>query len=178
MDLLGLFLVFLKSSALTVGGLASLTLVHQDLVVPGIASDPQVVEALAIGRLSPGPNGLYLVSLGYEVAGWAGAAVATLAVSLPPLVIIPATALARRWLLSAWFGGLVRGVTLASAGLLVATGLQIAVPGLGVGTARIAWWQAALAVIAVVETLRGRLHPALLVVLGVVAGNALFLLGF
>lgn len=179
MELLGLFAIFLKSSALAVGGLASLPLVHQDLVVPGIATDTQVIEALAIGRLSPGPNGLYLVSLGYEVAGWAGAAVATLAVSLPPLAIIPATALARRWLISARFGGLVRGVTLASAGLLVTTGLQIAAPGLGAGTAvRIAWWQAALAVIAVVETLRGKLHPALLVVLGIVAGSTLVLLGF
>lgn len=171
MELLALFAVFLKAAALSVGGLQSLALVHEDLVVPGLATDAQVIEALAIGRLSPGPNGLYLVSLGYEIAGWAGAAAATLAVTLPPLAIIPGIAFARRSLVSAWFGGLVRGVTLASAALLVAIGLQLMTPDLGAAGPRLAWWQAALAAIAVLETLRGRIHPALLIVLGVVTGN-------
>ena len=50
MDLLALFAVLLKDSALTLGGLGSLPLLRQDLVATGIATDPQLVEALAIGR--------------------------------------------------------------------------------------------------------------------------------
>ena len=178
MDQLGLFLVFLKASALSFGGLQSLPLVRQDLVATGIATDAQVIEALAIGRLSPGPNGLYIVSLGYEVAGWLGAASGMLAASLPPLLIIPALALARRWFLSPRFLGAIRGVALGTGGLLAATGLQIVAPGVAEeGFASIAWWQGALAVASIALTMHGRIHPALLVVAGAVLGNVFVALG-
>src|SRR5437763_1086392 len=96
MDALALFGVFLKASALSLGGLSSLPLLRGDLVAPGIATDDQVIQAIAIGRISTGPNGLYIVSLGYLVAGVVGATMALLAASLPPLVIVPITAAARR----------------------------------------------------------------------------------
>jgi len=94
---LGLFVIFLKSSALAIGGLASLPLLRADLV-PQYVTDAGIVQALAVGRLAPGPNGLYIVSLGYIVAGWTGALYALIGASVAPLVMLPATALARRWL--------------------------------------------------------------------------------
>ena len=136
MDPLGLFLIFLKDSALGLGGLGSLPMLRQDLVATGLATDAQLVQALAIGRLSTGPTGLWIVSLGYQMAGPTGAALALVAASLPPLLILPATALARRWLLSVQFAGLVRGAALATAGLLCAPGLAIVPPG-DVPS----WWQ-------------------------------------
>jgi len=163
---LQLFLIFIKSSALAVGGLASLPLLRADLV-PQYVTDAGIVQALAIGRLGPGPNGLYIVSLGYLVAGWTGALYALIGASLAPLVILPATSLARRWLLSAWFGGLVRGVSLATAGLLLATGVTIVGPG---GTV---WWQLALVAVTVAATVRGKLHPAVMIGVGGVVGLAL-----
>ena len=166
MEQLGLLLVFLKSSALAVGGLASLPLLRADLV-PGYVTDAGIVQALAIGRLGPGPNGLYIVSLGYLVAGWTGALYALIGATLAPLAILPATALARRWLLSAWFGGLVRGVSLATAGLLLATGATIVNAG---GTQV---WQLGLVVATVAVTLQGKLHPAVMIVVGGVVGLAL-----
>lgn len=165
MDPLTLFLVLLKDSALSLGGLGSLPLLRQDLVDTGIVTDEQLVEALAIGRLSTGPNGLWIVSLGYLMAGPLGAAIALVASSLPPLVILPATAVARRWLLSVPFAGLVRGASLATAGLLAATGVSLIAPaGLP------AWWQLAVGVVATVVTYQGRLHPAAVVLGGVVLG--------
>lgn len=161
-----LFLVFLRSSALAVGGLASLPLLRADLV-PQYVNDAAIVQALAIGRLGPGPNGLFIVSLGYLVAGWTGALYALIAASIAPLAILPATALARRWILSHWFGGLVRGVALGTGGLLLATGATIVTAG---GTQ---WWQLALVVATVATTLRGKLHPATMIVVGAVAGLAL-----
>ena len=166
MEQLGLLLVFLKSSALAVGGLASLPLLRADLV-PRYVTDAGIVQALAIGRLGPGPNGLYIVSLGYLVAGWTGALYALIGATLAPLAILPATALARRWLLSAWFGGLVRGVSLATAGLLLATGATIVNAG---GTQV---WQLGLVVATVAVTLQGKLHPAVMIVVGGVVGLAL-----
>ena len=163
---LQLLAIFLKSSALAVGGLASLPLLRADLV-PRYVTDAGIVQALAIGRLAPGPNGLYIVSLGYIVAGWTGALYALIGATLAPLAILPATALARRWLLSAWFGGLVRGVSLATAGLLLATGVTI----VNAGGTQI--WQLALVVVTVAVTLQGRLHPAVMIAVGGAVGLAL-----
>jgi len=168
MDALALFGVFLKASALSLGGLSSLPLLRADLVAPGIATDDQVVQAIAIGRLSTGPNGLYIVSLGYLVGGVIGATVALVAASLPPLVIVPITAVARRWLFATPVAGLVRGVALATAGLLVATGI-----GIVTATGTPSWWQLALAAIATVLTYRGTLHPAIVIAIGAGIGLVL-----
>ena len=166
LEQLQLFLIFLKASALAIGGLASLPLLRADLV-PQYVTDAGIVQALAIGRLAPGPNGLYIVSLGYLVAGWTGALYGLVGASLAPLVMLPATTLARRWLMSAWFGGLVRGVLLATAGLLLATGVTIVNAG---GTQL---WQLALVAVTVAVTVHGKLHPAAMIVVGGIVGLAL-----
>ena len=163
-----LFLVFLKDAALSLGGLGALPLIRQDLVDPGLATDAQVVQALAIGRLSTGPNGLWIVSLGYLVAGWTGAALALLASCLPPLVMLPATVAARRILLTAGFGGFVRGAALATAGLLLSTSL-----GLIATDGAVAIWQIVTAVVALWLTYDGRVHPGLVVIGGAAIGLAL-----
>jgi len=166
LDPLALFGVLLKDSALALGGLGSLPLLRQDLVATGVVTDPQLVEALAIGRLSTGPNGLWIVSLGYQLAGPLGAAMALVASSLPPLVILPATAVARRWLLSVPFAGLVRGAALATAGLLCATGASLILPAGGAPS----WWQVAVGIAAAALTYQGRLHPAAVVIGGAAFG--------
>ncbi len=166
MDPLALFLVLLKDSALALGGLGSLPLLRQDLVATGVATDAQLVQALAIGRLSTGPTGLWVVSLGYQLAGPLGAAMALVASTLPPLVILPATAVGRRWLLSVPFAGLVRGAALATAGLLCATGVSLIVPA---GNAP-SWWQVVVGIAAAALTYQGRLHPAVVVIGGALLG--------
>ena len=168
MDALALLGVFLKASLLSLGGLSSLPLLRADLVAPGIATDDQLVQAIAIGRISTGPNGLYIVSLGYLVAGVVGATMALVAATLPPLVIVPITAVARRWLLATPVAGLVRGVALATAGLLVATGI-----GIVTATGSPSWWQLTLATIATVLSYRGTIHPALVIAIGAGVGLAL-----
>lgn len=165
MDPLALFGVFVKASALSLGGLSSLPLLRADLVAPGIATDGQVVQAIAIGRISTGPNGLYIVSLGYLVGGAVGATMALLAASLPPLIIVPITAVARRWLMTTSVAGLVRGVAFATAGLLVATGI-----GIITATGTPSLWQLALAALATILTYRGTLHPALVIAIGAATG--------
>jgi chromate transporter len=165
-DPLTLFAVLLKDSALTLGGFGSLPLLRQDLVATGLATDTQIVQALAIGRLSTGPNGLWIVSLGYQMAGLTGAVVALAASLIPPLVILPATAVARRWLLSVPFAGLVRGAALATAGLLVATGFSLIVPPGDVPS----WWQVVIGIAAAVLTYQSRVHPAVVVIGGALLG--------
>ena len=166
MDPLALFALLLKDSALALGGLGALPLLRQDLVATGLVTDAQLVEALAIGRLSTGPSGLWIVSLGYQMAGPLGAVMALLASSLPPLVILPATAVARRWLMSVPFAGLVRGAALATAGLLSATGVSLILPPGDVPS----WWQVIVGIAAAALTYQGRLHPAAVVIGGALLG--------
>lgn len=167
-DPIVLFFLFLKAAALSVGGLSSLPLLRQDLVAPGLVTEKQVLESLAIGRLSTGPNGLFVISLGYFAAGWLGAAIAILAATIPPLTVVPLAALVRRQLLSPWAAGIVRGITLSTSGLVVATGIQLLEPSGAL--LRVPFWQLALAAVAAALTVQGRIHPGLLVVAGALLG--------
>jgi chromate transporter len=164
---LELFLVFLKAAALGLGGYGSLPVLREELIVAGHATDEQLIQALAVGRLSTGPNGTYVVSLGYLVGGIGGAAAALLASCIPPLVMVPLVAAARRWLLSPAFAGFNRGVLLAISGLLLAIAVAILVPA---GVTGLAWWHALLAVAGAAVTYQGRVHPALLIAAGAAAG--------
>src|SRR5918911_4506219 len=83
MDLLSFFLTCLKVSLITFGGSAPLPLLRQDLVAQrGILQDEDFASALAIGLITPGPNGLFVIPIGYFVAGVPGALAATAALCL------------------------------------------------------------------------------------------------
>jgi chromate transporter len=166
---LELFVDVLKAATLSVGGLSSLPLLRQEL--GGHVTEQQVIEALAIGRLSTGPNGLFVVSLGYFALGWVGAGIALVAAAIPPLSLVVAASFVRRWLLTPWAAGIVRGVALSTSGLVLATGIQLISPDLQLLSAPP--WQLALAAIAAVLTLQGKIHPGLLVIGGAAAGIAL-----
>jgi chromate transporter len=45
-------------------------------------------ESLAVGQISPGPNGLWVVCLGYFLGGWVSAFAALVAITIPPLLIL------------------------------------------------------------------------------------------
>jgi chromate transporter len=90
MNLLLLYLLLLKATATSFSGLTSLPVVRHDLVENRrVLTDRQLNAAVAAGRTAPGPNGLYIVSVGYFVAGIPGAIVGCLAVMTPAFLIIP-----------------------------------------------------------------------------------------
>jgi len=67
MNLALLYLLLVKATATSFSGLASLPVVRHDLVTTHhVLTDRQLSAAVAAGRTAPGPNGLYLVSVG----GW------------------------------------------------------------------------------------------------------------
>lgn len=168
---LALFFSVLQAATLSVGGLSSLPLLREMLVAPGYVTEAQVVESIAIGRLSPGPSGMYIVSLGYFALGWSGAAIALAASIMPPLSLLVLVAFVRRWLLTPWAAGIIRGVALSTSGLLLATGIQLLAPGASL--LAVPPWQVALAGAALALTIQGRIHPGLLIVAGAGAGIVL-----
>ncbi|HKW78532.1 MAG TPA: chromate transporter [Candidatus Limnocylindria bacterium] len=169
-DPVGLFLIFFRAAALSVGGQGALPLLRQDLAGAGIVTEAQILEALAIGRIAPGPTGLYIVTLGYFAGGPLGAVLAMAAASLPPIAMIAIAGTVRRRLLSPHVAGLVRGVGLTSTGLLVATAIRLLAPDRALLDVPV--WQLALAVVGTALTIQGRIHPAALMGIGAIVGIA------
>ena len=128
MDLLSLFLTCLKVSLITFGGSAPLPLLRDDLVEHrGILQDEDFASALAIGLITPGPNGLFVIPVGYFVGGVAGALVAALA-----LCVVAVSVLIVLWL-HKWIAHLpatraaLRGIQAATLGLILTLGFTIVV---------------------------------------------------
>lgn len=96
MSTLLLFWTVLKASLLSTGGMGNAPIIHADIVTTGLATERQFSSALAIGQLSPGPTGLWIVAFGYMLGGPMGALAASVAVFLPPLLVLAVAALYRR----------------------------------------------------------------------------------
>jgi len=171
MELLWLFLVFLRASVLSLGGQTALPLLRQDLIGAGLTTDQVIVESLTIGRLGTGPGGLYIVALGYFVLGLPGALAATAATLLPPLLVVPLSAWLKPRLGQPRINGAIRGLVMATSGLIAVTGVQLLLavsPG-GVP----APWQLVALGVAFAVALDGRVHPLLLIAAGALAGIVL-----
>lgn len=89
------FWVFFKAGAFVFGsGLAIVPLLEGDIVDRlGWITHQQFIDALVVGQITPGPVVISATFIGYQVAGFLGACVATVTVFLPGffnvLVLIP-----------------------------------------------------------------------------------------
>ena len=127
MNPLLLFVLMFRASLFSTSGTGNLPGLHDDLLRRGWADERQFGEALAVGQVSPGPSGLWVVSLGYLVDGLRGALLATVAISLPPLLVLALDRLYRRSALSEHpaMEGFVRGLSLAVVGTFLVVLVQI-----------------------------------------------------
>ena len=126
MNVVVLYLLLLKAVLTSFSGMASLPMVRNDFIVQRhVLTDRQLNTAVVAGRTGPGPNGLYLVSVGYFVDGLPGAFAGFLAVMTPAFLVLP---------LMSWMGAraatprirsAIRAVILSSAGLLLAASLPL-----------------------------------------------------
>jgi chromate transporter len=122
-----LYLLLLKATATSFSGLSSLPVLREDLVVRhGLLTDRQLNVALTAGRSGPGPNGLYVVSVGYLVAGVPGACAGWLAMVTPAFLVIPLVYFVGDRADRPRLRSAIRASTAASSGLLVAATLPLA----------------------------------------------------
>lgn len=127
MNLLVLYLLLLKATITSFTGLASLPVVREDFVVKrSLLTDRELSAAVAAGQIGPGPYGLYIVSVGYLTAGIPGAVCGWLAIATPAFLIIPVLRFASRKARNPRTRSAVSAVTLAAAGLIVSSTIQIA----------------------------------------------------
>lgn len=113
------FWLFLKASLFSTGGFGNLPSLHHDLLARGWATEPQFAESMMVGQIAPGPNGLWVISLGYLTDGLRGTLFALLAVTLPPLLVLVVERLYRVVEGHPAVEGFMRGLTLAISGIFV-----------------------------------------------------------
>ncbi len=167
--LLKLLLIMAPLSLLTVGGgQAVLPDIHRQMVlVHGWLSESQFVADFAISRMAPGPGSLIVTLIGWQVAGFGGAVICTVAIFVPSSLLV--LGLARIWARTrgaAWQIAVEKGLAPVAAGLILAGSLTLFRAASG---GWLAWVVAACSTILI---LRSDLNP--LVLIG--AGACVFLL--
>jgi chromate transporter len=164
-----LALTFLKIGAVLYGsGYVLIAFLRNDFVHRlGWLTDRQLLDAVAIGQVTPGPVFTTATFVGYLVAGTAGALLATVAIFQPSFVFVALShPLLPRVRGSAGAGAFLDGVNVAALGLMAAVTWQLA------RSAIVDGFTAALALIAAGLLLRTRLNSAWLVLGGAVGGLA------
>jgi len=123
-----LFLGFLKIGSVLYGSGYVLVAFIQDEFVSGLGwlNSQQLIDAIAIGQVTPGPVFTTATFIGYQVGGLPGAFLATLGIFLPSFIFVAlSNPLIPRLRRSPWIGGLLDGVILASLGLMAAVTLEL-----------------------------------------------------
>jgi len=123
-----LFFTFLKIGSVLYGsGYVLLAFLHADFVVRyGWLTDQQLIDAIAIGQVTPGPVFTTATFIGYLLAGVPGALLATLGIFLPSFIFVAiSNPLIPRIRKSPEVQGLLDGVNVASLGLMAAVTWQL-----------------------------------------------------
>lgn len=169
-----LFWYFLRIGAVLFGsGYVLITYIQQDVVNGfGWLSAQQLLDAIAIGQITPGPVSTTATVVGYIAAGLPGALVATLGVFLPSFALVILSApliprMRRSRFLDAFLSGVNAGVIAA----ILVTLLDLVNAGLRTLDGR-AWspLSIALALAALALLLRFRLNATWLIAAGGLVG--------
>ena len=162
-----LFLVFLKIGAVVFGsGYVLLAFLRADLVIHrGWLTDSQLIDAVAVGQVTPGPVFTTATFIGYLLGGMKGATVATVGIFLPAFVLVaisgPLVFGIRK---SKIAGAFLDGVNVASLALMAVVSWQLARASvINIETA-------VLAAVSLVALLRFRVNSAWLVLGGAIVG--------
>ena len=172
---LPIFFYFLKIGALLVGsGYVLLPVLRADLVVRlHWLSDSQLLDAVAVSQATPGPFFTVATFIGYILAGWKGAKLATLGMFLPAFVYVAATSgFLPKLRKSPLAGAFLDGVNAAAVALMAFVGWQFGRAALVNVPAVI------LATLGAVLVFRYKINSTWLVLGGAAAGIVLRVLGW
>lgn len=118
-----LFLTFLKIGAVLYGsGYVLLAFLQADFVDRlGWLTSQQLLDAIAVGQVTPGPVFTTATFVGYLLGGVSGALLATLGIFLPSFIFVAVSnPLIPKIRKSVWVRGLLDGVNVTSLGLMAA----------------------------------------------------------
>jgi chromate transporter len=168
-----LFLSFLKIGAVLYGsGYVLLVFFNSEFVERlGWLTHQQLLDAIAVGQITPGPIASSATFIGYLMGGWPSALLATLAFFIPSFFFVALVSRILPWLRKSWWSGaFLDGVNVGSLGLMVGVTWQLGRSGV------VDWFTIALAVIALVLVFRFKVNSAWLILGGGLLGVAYKLL--
>lgn len=175
--LLQLFVSYLKIGFFGFGGgYAMLSLIHSEVVVRnGWLTNGEFSDIVAISQMTPGPIAINSATyIGYEVAGFCGSVVATVAVCLPALTIMM---LITRFFLrlrdNRYVQGVVMGMRPVVVGMIASAALLLIFPHSADGRSFIDGWSWVIFIGALLASVK-RVNPILLIVLSAVAGVVIY----
>lgn len=162
-----LALFFLKVGAVLYGsGYVLVAFLEGDLVQGyGWLTQQQLLDAVAMGQFTPGPVLTTATFIGYLLANWQGALVATLAIFLPSFLFVAVlNPIVPRLRESAWTAAFLDAVNVSAVGLMLAVTISL---GMGAITG---WRPAVIAAGSAIAVLGFRVNAAVIVIGGAVAG--------
>lgn len=158
------------------GGYAMLSLIQNEVVVQNAwMSNAEFADIVAVSQMTPGPIAINSATyVGYTVAGFWGAVVATISVCLPALTLM---ILITRFFLSLrrnrYVKGIIAGMRPVVIGMIGSAALLLIFPSSEDGHNFIDAWSWVLFAAALVGSVR-KVNPILLIVLSAVAGIAIY----
>jgi chromate transporter len=164
---IAVFFFFLKIGSVLYGsGYVLLAFLQQELVERSHwLTSQQLLDAIAIGQITPGPVFTTATFVGYLLAGHLGAIAGTVGIFLPAFVLVAvvkpwATKLRR----SPWASGFLDGVNVASLGLMAVVTWQLG------RAALVDWLTVGIVIASCVALFRFQLNSAWLVIVGGLIG--------
>lgn len=161
------FLFFLKVGSVLYGsGYVLLAFLQRDLVERNQwLTSQQLLDAIAIGQVTPGPVFTTATFIGYLLAGNAGAIAGTIGIFLPAFVLV---AVINPWVprlrQSAWASSFLDGVNAASLGLMAVVTYTLG------RTALVDWLTVIVALLSGIVVFRFKVNSVWLVLAGGVVG--------
>jgi chromate transporter len=129
----------------------------------------QLLDAVAVGQITPGPVFTTATFIGYLVAGTRGAVVATVAIFIPAFVLVSISGpLVPRLRRSTTASAALDGVIVASLGFMGVVAWQLG------SEAIVDWMTASIAVVSAVLLLRFRVNSAWLILGAATVGIAFY----
>lgn len=128
-----LFLIFLKIGSILYGsGYVLVAFLRADLVDRlGWLTEQQLIDAIAIGQMTPGPLFTTATFVGYLLGGIPAALMATVGIFLPSYIFVAiSNPVIPRLRQSIWAANLLDGVIVASLGLMAAVTFQLGMASL------------------------------------------------
>lgn len=169
--LIKLLLFFLKAGALTFGsGLVIVPFLQQGVVQQhGWLGERDFLVAVAVGMISPGPVVITATFVGYLVAGFQGALMATIGIFLPSFVLVLVAApLLARHRGNRYVQGFVKGAYAAAIGTIL--GACVLLGRIGIGD----WLTALIGLGALFALFRWKVSNALIMAITAVVGLIAF----